>query len=474
MDGRGSDFNIQGVCHCLDLPGRAVPETRANRDGCAESSGSRRPVRSAGLRARRCGLPCLVLALISCNRPEPSRTAPATARDSTGIRIVENVAEVWDSATAWRLSDAPVLELGAGIEGDRDQQFANLQSVMLLPDTTVLVADAGNFVLSRFDFSGRLVSRAGGSGSGPGELGSGLMQRIFRCAGDSIFVSGRDRITVFAPTGEFERTFRLQLPTGHLAAAMLCMGNRIVANTRYGTWPTAPGVYRDSMLLGLYSTTGEFHGTMGPLPEQDRTYIRALEGVAEVGFHPTPFGRRLAIAGMHGVLATGIGDVFEIRLNDSTGALRGIVRVTSENRPLTDGDIQRYRDFVLPDYRGNAIERRELERELEAAKLPATMPAFADFAFDASGNLWVRSYDHFDAVSFHNYTLSARQMRTRALPDEPRVWTVLGPDGTLLGRSTTPPGFIVHDIGAAWIAGIWRDTLDVDHVRVYGIVKPAG
>jgi hypothetical protein len=161
----------------------------------------------------------------------------------------------------------------------------------------------------------------------------------------------------------------------------------------------------------------------------------------------------------------------EIRVLDSNGALQRIVRARLEPRPLSGADVVRFRDFVLGDFRGNALERRSIEDQLSGSDLPKNWPAVGELVFDDAGNLWARQYDYFDAVSFYNWAAvpGTRDGRTREFPDEPRPWLVFDAGGKLLGQVATPPGFVVHDIRLGRVVGVWRDDLDVVYVRVYRI-----
>lgn len=53
--------------------------------------------------------------------------------------------------------------------------------------------------------------------------------------------------------------------------------------------------------------------------------------------------------------------------------------------------------------------------------------------------------------------------------DAPLRWTVYDLQGTPVGRLSTPARFEVHDQGEDWILGVWRDSLDVEYVRLYGL-----
>ena len=51
------------------------------------------------------------------------------------------------------------------------------------------------------------------------------------------------------------------------------------------------------------------------------------------------------------------------------------------------------------------------------------------------------------------------------------AWTVFDSAGQMHGSLTMPAGVSVLQIGTDYVIGRWRDDLDVEHVRVYGIVK---
>ena len=71
---------------------------------------------------------------------------------------------------------------------------------------------------------------------------------------------------------------------------------------------------------------------------------------------------------------------------------------------------------------------------------------------DASGSLWVARY----------------------APDETQqhLWDVFDAVGRWLGEVETPIGGRIWEIGENYLLGTWRDELDVEEVRLYGILKP--
>jgi hypothetical protein len=92
------------------------------------------------------------------------------------------------------------------------------------------------------------------------------------------------------------------------------------------------------------------------------------------------------------------------------------------------------------------------------------LPAFGRLEVDRAGNLWA-----LEPVPPKDVPRNSRFHDTTARPQE---WSVFDPTGRWLGQVKTPGNFWVFDIGADYIAGLWRDDLDVEHVRVYALQKP--
>ena len=54
----------------------------------------------------------------------------------------------------------------------------------------------------------------------------------------------------------------------------------------------------------------------------------------------------------------------------------------------------------------------------------------------------------------------------------PTTWDVFDPSGAWLGSVEFPARFFVFEIGEGYVAGVWKDEMDVERVRVYELVKP--
>lgn len=64
--------------------------------------------------------------------------------------------------------------------------------------------------------------------------------------------------------------------------------------------------------------------------------------------------------------------------------------------------------------------------------------------------------------------------RQRPPTDTPVEWTVYDLQGRTVAHVTTPARFQPHEIGEDYITGLYQDEMDVDYVRLYRLIRPAG
>ena len=138
-----------------------------------------------------------------------------------------------------------------------------------------------------------------------------------------------------------------------------------------------------------------------------------------------------------------VADAYELSLHALDGSVDRLIRRRRTPLRVTAGDIEAYREDRL-----NAA--REFWLELfPHITFPETMPAYRRALLDGEGHIWVEEY--------------------RRPSDDIPQWTVFTRDGRLLGTLTTPTGLWIYEIGSDYLLGRWRDELDVEHVRVYGL-----
>jgi len=408
--------------------------------------------------------------LVGCGGDASIDFAELVVRDSAGITIAESHAPRSEEASTWRLAEEPALHIGDGAEGDPSLQFARIHGVHRLADGTIAVVDGWTPALSFYAPDGEMVARFARTGDGPGELpqpsGTSGIRGSFTCGTDTLYVVLQQGIAAYTSSGAHVRTFHLE----PRAAVQGCSGERIIASRGHTAWREEPGIHTDSILLVDYGPDGVERSVLDSLPSQERAYSAHPGG--RTGFFPLLFGRNLSVAVGDGVLATGFGDGFEVEFRSADGAPSRIVRLEGRERPLSDVDIERFRDFAFNPWRGNDEELERLEALLAQAR-SRPLPAYAEFRFDPEGNLWAREYDHLDAVAFFDMS-SMIPSFPRATRHEPARWVGVAQDGSYLGELSIPRDFEVHEFGEAGVLGVWRDAFDVEYVREYPIERPPG
>jgi len=84
---------------------------------------------------------CTVAAL-ACSGGDVKGSS-STVRDSAGIAIVENHTPLWTETERWRLSDEPVLQIGA-VDGDDAYLFSQITGALRLSDGRIVVANGAS------------------------------------------------------------------------------------------------------------------------------------------------------------------------------------------------------------------------------------------------------------------------------------------------------------------------------------------
>lgn len=379
-----------------------------------------------------------------------SAGAGPVVRDSAGITIVENTSPLWAEGEAWRLSAEPSVDIGV-LEGDPEYQLFEVSGAARLPDGRIVIANGGTHELRFYDAAGRFLRSVGREGEGPGEFR--IIGPLF-VARDSLYVHDYrlDRISVFDTRGEFIRTFRLEAgesgsgwPLGLFGdGTVLVRGSRVFRASE-----VVSGIVADTLPHYRYGPEGAILDTVGRWPMADQ-YVEGDGRSLSVG--TAAFGKPASIVTHGEHLFVGIGARYEIRKWTLGGRLERIVRRDVEPLPVTSEDIARYKEerLAVADEAWRAFN----ERRLAGMPFPERMPAYADLKVDSGGNLWVEAY--------------------RRPGEDPPRWSVFDPDGRWLGVVETPPGLEIYEIRDDYVLGGWRDAFEVEHVRLYGLDKPAG
>ena len=140
----------------------------------------------------------------------------------------------------------------------------------------------------------------------------------------------------------------------------------------------------------------------------------------------------------------GLSSAYEIQEWSEEGEPIRIMRILRDRRDMPGDVVAAWEENLreLPAQAANVWR---------AVPLPDRLPAHEEILLDRAGNLWMAEY--------------------RVL-DEPPVWQVIDPDGRWLGAVTLPDGGRITEIGEDYVLGVWRDEMEVETVRMYGLIKP--
>jgi len=379
----------------------------------------------------------------------------AVVRDSAGITIVDNSAIGLDDLEAWTLSPSPTLELGSLDGREIAEQFNSIVGATRLRDGSVVVADGGSRELRFFDRHGAHQQTVGGSGEGPGELG-----RLFsldRIRGDTLVAN--------------------DWPVGH--AAWFTVDGAFVFNSMLGPyWPGLTGHFlRDGSLLAdtygrsSYGNEIETWAVSGREDyfRPDGWIVRALRDstvdtlrsvVGEEWFRrgvwrqdlwiqALPFAHNTKVAWNADRIFVGETERRQIEALDYAGKIAMLIRWLSDPVPVTADDRRRFERFSLDRARAN--RQAHVRRWLDVISYPEAKPTFKELTTDRSGRLLVRNWEAFDGETVD--------------------WLVFGTNGHLVANLTVPSDVLLLEIGDDYVICVWKDELDVEFVKVYGLNK---
>ncbi len=397
----------------------------------------------------------LLLAAFAC-APGDQAGPLVIQRDSAGITIVENQLPTGTQIDVWRISDPPVVQLGA-LEGDPNHHFNGIVSAVRLRDGRIAVGDRGSAEIRFFDVEGSHLHPVGGHGEGPGEFR--LLAWVNRLPGDTLVASDWPvgELSWFDEQGTFLERKRIGFYWPGLAGQLMSDGSMIVdvwEKGSYGNeieWVAAFG--ED----GAFRPSGQLVHVRGDSTQLDT--LRAVEGEEwfKIGkprqglaLHTSPFARTTRIAWHDDRVYVGETGKREIEALRLDGSIDRLIRWEDETSRISSADRKEFRAFVLDGLR-QPTRRPDYERWLAAVPYPDAKPAFKTLMTDPAGRLWVAVWS--DAGAARNR------------------WTVFTSDGALLARADTPAGIEILEIGEDYVLALWKDDLDVEYVRLYGLDK---
>ncbi|MYA10582.1 MAG: hypothetical protein F4087_04685 [Gemmatimonadetes bacterium] len=414
--------------------------------------------------------PSLTLTLAAaCGDPGAGDT-PATGvvvTDSAGIEVVDISAEVLDALPVWTFSGEPMLTIGK-TTGEDPYLFARIQDALRLPGGEIVVLEGFDFEFRIFGADGLFRASFGGRGEGPGEFGEivGLSKRTQ--GGIAVADNRLRRVTLFDDQGVVSASRSTACPAdgwyfndislcyfGGFTAdgAAFWYGTRRSGGRQPGINPGAlqrtPGGIRYLALRSGDSTQviDSVSGRSRARVVQMRGGVPALWSVPEI-FEPEghwAFGPRS--------VALGESARFEIRLRDSSGELRRVLRVAREPEFVTSAQLDSIRLLMGTPA---SISPEDLALQyLDDVQAGGQIPFFSELRFDDAGRLWVADYV---------------PPRVLLLPDT-IWWTVFDRDALPLARMATGRSDNILELGEDHVLLRETDEMDVQRVAMYRIER---
>jgi hypothetical protein len=398
-----------------------------------------------------------LLAAVGCSDPRSGSGAAAGVRDSAGVAIVENHGSPAPAPLA--VAPTPVLELGA-VDGEGAEQFGRIAGVTRLSDGTVVVLEGQSNELRFFDAGGVHVRTVGGTGQGPGELRSA--GSLTRSTGDTLLVrdhADRYGTAVFAPTGEFIRTVRLD-PVAHRERgpwAESCPFLPPVADASFlvcglmddadggrpaPRWGEQAGPFRNSFQLVRVPAGAGEAARLGLFSTPESHIFLFPDGFFWVT-HPWHSTSHLATSYDPARVYLARNPAYSIEVWGAEGDLERIVRRVDGRFAPSEAELEAAWAQVMEGRTGERATR--IRRELT---VPDSVPAVYGLTAGPDGELWVQRTPH---------------LRTQS---ESR-FDVFDGEGRFVAEVVIPRRLALLDVGDDYILGVGTDALDVPFVLVY-------
>jgi hypothetical protein len=397
----------------------------------------------------------MLFTVAGCQGDAAGRDALTVVRDSAGIVIVENASPDDSASNVWWRVEGPELSIG-GIDAEEPYALYRVTDALRLNDGRIVVTSSGSSDIRYFDAAGTHLHTSGRAGGGPGEYQRPNM--LLRGSADSLLVvdASTRRVSILDPAGEFVRVY----DAGETSSV-----SRIVGQFGDGSLLAAPiavledpGASKNDEITRPPFTlvrvaTGTGPDTLGQFPGAENVINVQSSGgqVVSISIMRPAFAKAPTFAVRGSEFWVGGQDGDEILVHDTTGALVRMIRTGRAPEPVTEAHLD-----AAWEARLDAMPE-EMRAQQRAAGRNTSMPhgefvpAYGEIGIDTDGNLWVADFD--DPT------------------DPPGRWTIYDAQGRVLARIVLPATFDPYDAGEDWVLGRELDEFDVEHVRLYRIVK---
>jgi hypothetical protein len=346
---------------------------------------------------------------------------------------------------------APAPSLDLGTSGAPVEVFNRIATVRTQRSGHIIVANRTPPELRVFDREGRHVRTIGRSGQGPGEY-EDISDIVVR-PGDALAVLDRRqrRITFLRPDGAyasslaFDPPFRTSPYTVSIGA--LDDGTMLIGYSEVTTNTPSPQPVSVFQHIGRYNLAGVRLDSAGQFFTGENFLQAAPRGMGGFAFWDRTWGRTGQVIATGSTFVAGDASAMEVKRYSTTGAVLETHRVPIPRKAVTPADIAAFKRTSLARVSGDPAVA---QRRVEEMPYPQQYPAYERFLVDARGRIWLKEYVY---------------------PAGPNRWWILEPRTREALAVLLPARFVPTEIGTSDVVGIWRDEDDVEHVRVYRLLR---
>jgi hypothetical protein len=323
-------------------------------------------------------------------------------------------------------------------------ELFRVNAARLLPDGGIAIANSGAHEVIVLDARGRLRTRFGRKGEGPGEFNT-LATLDVGYADDLVTYDARQgRLTFFDMNGAVVRTQRLSAnsPIVDLKPLTFTRDGSILAVHGQSRAFASRGSSRAPVPLLMFDSTGGAVRTLTAFPGTEFIYIPVDQGVYRTAI---AFGAKAVASGRNGRVAIGSTDSLAIDIYDD-GRLTHRIRAELGAVPVRPEHLAHWRSGRMGELAGASPESRRAAMEIPHRR---SFPMFDDVLVDDRGRVWIASY---------------------APPgDEQRTWLVVDLDAVTARRVVLPAAVTLMDVRGDRLALLERNEWDEQSIRVMSI-----
>jgi hypothetical protein len=354
----------------------------------------------------------------------------------------------------------PILSVGT-MQGDTIRELYRVVTPFLHPDGRLVIPLASALTVRVFGPDGEYLTSLGQPGEGPGEFRS-IDAAWLR--GDTIEVYDGEllRITRFAPNGGIDVVTLIGPPIQSAVPGALPDGWILSRVTGRGEQRSAAATAsgRDDIVIHHFMRDGTH---AGEIARTEGILRQSVPG----GSGPGPLSPRAVLRIGDGLLYVGATQTPLLRVLGPDGSLRADLRWEVDEPASIATAFEAVIDAAVARAPAGRSETTRLR--LEAMPVPERLSVWWDFLVDPEGFVWIRPYEplrHAAALGGlgpGSYLLGGNAQGGR--------WWIVSPSGVKVGEIEIPSDLSPVQILSDALVGIRRDSLGVEYVATFEIVR---